>query len=622
MKYPLLEKINSPEDLRELDEKRINELCDEIRAFLIENVERTGGHLASNLGVVELTLALHRAFSSPSDKIIFDVGHQAYVHKLITGRREIFDTLRSTGGLSGFTKRQESEHDPFGAGHSSTSISAALGFAESNFRRGSDDYTVAVIGDGAFTGGMVHEALNNCRPDLKLIIILNENRMSISRNKGTFARYLARVRASERYMKWKRGTNSFLRHVPLLGKPIIFLLSAIKNKLKNIIYSTNYFEDLGLYYIGPVNGNEYSSVRGALAEAKKIGKCCIIHTYTKKGRGYEPAERSPDSFHSIRREGKVETDFHRELVKELSAIAEGDSRVCAITAAMGNGTGLSSFGEKYPDRYYDVGIAEAHAVTFAAGLAAAGERPYVAIYSTFLQRAYDNILHDVALQSLPVTLLIDRAGLAHADGPTHHGIFDISYLMHIPNVSIYSPASYESVRLCMDITRDSDGCIAIRYPDRPEDARVEKCFPYVKDSFDFGIRTDFSDTPVRVIVAVGCSVSYALDAKAILESEGIECGIVLVEALKTKDNIFDKLYEKISSAKDIVFVEEGIKNGGFSMVALSELSLRYKEFDASKCKVCAIDDNFASPEKECDLLSFVGISAESIAENIRNTVSS
>lgn len=617
MNYPLLEKINSPDELRELDENRICELCDEIRAFLVDNVEKTGGHLASNLGVVELTVALHRAFNSPKDKIIFDVGHQAYVHKLLTGRREQFDTLRTTGGLSGFTKRQESEHDPFGAGHSSTSISAALGFAESNLLRGSDDYTVALLGDGAFTGGMVHEALNNCRPELKLIIILNENRMSISKNKGTFATYLARVRASERYARWKRGTNSFLRHIPLLGKPIIFLLSAIKNKLKKIIYSTNYFEDLGLYYIGPVNGNEYGSISKALAEAKKIGRCCIIHTYTKKGRGYEPAERSPDSFHSVRREGHPDTNFHSELVKELCKMAGDDKKICAITAAMGNGTGLSSFGKEYPERYFDVGIAEAHAITFAAGLSAAGERPYVAIYSTFLQRAYDNILHDVALQRLPLTLLIDRAGLAHSDGATHHGIFDISYLMHIPNVSVYSPACYLSLRRYLKSTEQSDTCVAIRYPDSAEDKRVESLFFGANEQEQGGILTDYDKCPKSVIVAVGCAVSYALDAKEILMKDGIECGIVLTEELKSDGSLYERLYEKIADAERVVFVEEGIKNGGFSMVATNELSSRFVEFRNKKCKICAIDDNFASPENSCDLLTYVGISPDSIAEAMR-----
>ena len=614
MKYPLLEKINSPEELRELDENKICELCDEVRAFLVDNVERTGGHLASNLGVVELTVALHRAFNSPKDRIIFDVGHQAYVHKLITGRRERFDTLRTTGGLSGFTKRQESEHDPFGAGHSSTSISAALGFAEANLRRGCDDYTVALIGDGAFTGGMVHEALNNCHPELKLIIILNENRMSISKNKGTFATYLARVRASERYARWKRGTNSFLRHIPLLGKPMIFFLSAIKNKLKKIIYSTNYFEDLGLYYIGPVNGNDYGSISKALAEAKKIGRCCIIHTYTKKGRGYEPAERSPDSFHSVRREGGTDTNFHSELVKELCVMAKDDRRICAITAAMGNGTGLSSFGKEYPDRFYDVGIAEAHAVTFAAGLSAAGERPYVAIYSTFLQRAYDNILHDVALQGLPMTLLIDRASLAHSDGATHHGIFDISYLMHIPNVSVFSPACYLSLRHYLKSTEKKDGCVAIRYPDCAEDKRVESIFFGKNDMVKMGILSDFDKCPRSVIVAVGCAVSYALDAKEILEDGGTQCGIVLAEELKSDGGLYERLYEKIADAERVVFVEEGIKNGSFSMVATTELALRFDEFRNKKYKILAIDDNFASPENSCDLLTFVGISPKSIVE--------
>ncbi len=615
MDFSILNSINCPDDLRAIPENRIDTLCDEIRDFLVESVGKTGGHLASNLGVVELTVALHRAFNSPDDKIIFDVGHQAYVHKLLTGRRDGFETLRTTGGLSGFTKRQESEHDPFGAGHSSTSISAALGFAEANALSGSDAYSIAVIGDGAFTGGMVHEALNNCKGDLKLIIILNENRMSISKNKGTFASYLARVRASERYMRWKRGTSSVLRHIPLIGKPLIFLLSAIKNKLKSAIYSTNYFEDLGLYYIGPVNGNEYKSVSKALAEAKKIGKCCIIHTYTKKGRGYEPAERSPDDFHSVRKSEKTESDFHTELARELVNFAEGDRDIVAITAAMGNGTGLSSFGEKFKDRYYDVGIAEPHAVTFAAGLAAAGLKPYVGIYSTFLQRAYDNILHDVALQNLPVRFLIDRAGLAVSDGPTHHGIFDISFLMHTPNIELYSPACYGTLKEALYRTRNISGPVAIRYPDACEDSRVEARFYKDGDFCRMGAVCDFDNAPETVIVSVGCAVRYAMDASDKLSSMGHSVGVMLVETLKA-EGVAQCIYERLKDAKRIVFVEEGIKNGSFSMITRDTLTERYKDFGSKDTKILAIDDNFASPESACVLSDCVGIGADKIVSAV------
>ncbi len=615
MSYKLLDNINSPTELKQLPEGDMKALCSELRDFLIDNVPKTGGHLASNLGAVELTVALHRYFDSPTDKIIFDVGHQAYIHKILTGRKHLFDRLRTTGGLSGFTVRKESEHDPFGAGHSSTSISAALGFAEANKLSGSDAYTVAVLGDGAFTGGMVHEAINNCKQDLKLIIVLNENRMSISQNKGTFASYLARVRRSERYLKWKQGTNTVLRKIPLLGKPTILFLSAVKNKFKKMIYSTNYFEDLGFYYIGPVDGNNYSSLSRAIKEAKKLNKCCIIHTYTKKGKGYEPAERSPDDFHSLRINKKSST-FHSEVAKKLIEMAEDDERIVSVTAAMGIGTGMSQFGERFPDRYFDVGIAEAHAITFSAGLAAAGYKPYAAIYSTFLQRAYDSIIHDVALQDLPVRMLIDRAGLAVADGATHHGIFDIAFLMHIPSVGLYSPASYASLKRFMEDTKDTPSAVAIRYPDSEEVSSAAE-FSYKDNCITSGVSRDFLGSVDYVFIAVGCAVGYCIEAKRKLSEIGIDSGIVLIEKLKPYSDAIPFVLECIKGAKKVLFVEEGIKNGGFSMIfkdALENASMVTRNIEID---VCALDDNFASPDFKVDLYDYAGLSPDKLAARIK-----
>ena len=480
MSYKYLDKINSPADLKALGRDEIPELCSEIREFLIDKVSKQGGHLASNLGATELSVAIHRVFDSPKDHIIFDVGHQSYVHKIITGRRDRFDELRVPGGLSGFTSMRESEHDAFGAGHSSTSMSAALGYAESDKMLGNDNFTVCVIGDGAYTGGMIHEAINNCKPDLRLIVILNENGMSISTNKGAFASYLSGVRMSRGYLSVKGTAESILSRIPVLGKPLRSCLSWIKNTVKRLIFKSNYFEDLGFYYLGPIDGNDYNKVEKALTKAKKLNKCVFIHLKTQKGKGCEDAELAPEVFHSITGSATGST-YHSEFAEELISLAETDEKVVAITAAMGVGTGLSEFGEKYSDRYFDVGIAEEHALTFAAGLAANGFKPFTAIYSTFLQRGYDNIIHDIALQDLPVKLLIDRAGIALHDGATHHGIFDVSFLSHIPGMEIIAPATFESLHRYVRYAKDATHPIAIRYANSPECIGVTESFEYFGD---------------------------------------------------------------------------------------------------------------------------------------------
>ena len=619
MDNEILQTINSPEDLKALDEGQIPELCAEIREFLVHNAEKRGGHLASNLGVTEMTVAIHRVFDSPKDHIIFDVGHQAYVHKLITGRRSGFSTLREPGGLSGFTNSSESEHDAFGAGHSSTSISAALGFAEADALSGSDAFSIAVIGDGAYTGGMVHEALNNCRKDLKLIIIINENRMSISRNNGAFASYLAKVRISKGYRKWKSGTTSVLKRIPLVGKPLQSFLSFTKNKIKSLVYPHNYFEDLGLYYIGPVNGNSYSTMERALSEAKRLGKCTVIHAYTKKGKGFEPAEKSPDGFHSVSAGDPEKKTFHGVFADELINMAEKDEKMVAVTAAMGMGTGLNAFGEKYPKRYFDVGIAEAHALTFSAGLAAAGLKPYVAIYSTFLQRGYDNIVHDIALQSLPVRMMIDRAGIAVSDGATHHGIFDVAFLSHIPNVEIYAPVTYGSLCETLRRANGAAGPVAVRYANSVQKTEIRDKFYSDGDYTKMGVLADFEkgSTPECVFVSYGNVTANVIEAQRILEHEGIKCGIVLVEMLKPYSKSVAMLAEYIRGALSVVFVEEAIKNGGYSMI--TESMLRSEGYVSSNVRtdIIAIDDNFVIPKERCDIYDYAGLSAEKIANKMR-----
>ena len=621
MKYNLLENINSPEDLKKLSDAEIAPLCDQIRSFLIDNVESTGGHLASNLGATELSVAIHRVFDSPKDHVIFDVGHQAYVHKLLTGRREAFSTLRTPGGLSGFTKMSESEHDAFGAGHSSTSVSAALGYAMADRLKGSDAYTVAVLGDGAYTGGMVHEALNNCDPDLKLIIILNENGMSISVNKGTFASYLSRVRISKRYRKWKKGARSVFSRIPLLGKPIQKFLTFVKNKFKNMVLSSNYFEDLGLYYLGPIDGNDYGKVEKALNQAKSLGQCVIVHLKTVKGKGYAPAEASPDDFHSVYTKSVEKKSFHSVMADKLVSLAENDDKIVAVTAAMGIGTGLDGFGKAYPDRYFDVGIAEEHALTFCAGLAADGLKPYAAIYSTFLQRAYDNVLHDVALQNLPVKLMIDRAGLAVGDGATHHGIFDVAFLSHIPGMTVISPATYETLEEAVEFANIIDEPIAVRYPNSCESEEVKRAFYSTPNPTPFGARANFEpqDAPEYVFITYGTLATRVLKAAELVKrAAGRSVGVILLEVLKPYDYSASSILPYISGARRILFAEEGIKNGGAAMLTRTALEELGVDFGACEYLISAIDDNFASPEESTELYDYVGLSPEKLAEKMLN----
>ena len=619
MKYSLLDAIKSPSDIRKLNKHEITLLSDEIREFLIENAKERGGHLASNLGVVELTLAIHTVFDSPSDHIIFDVGHQSYVHKILTGRRESFDTLRMPGGLSGFTSMRESEHDAFGAGHSSTSVSAALGLVTADNLSGKKCHTVCVTGDGAFTGGMVHEALNNCPRDIPLVIILNENGMSISSTKGAFASYLSRVRVSKEYRKLKNDTKNFIDHIPLIGKPLHKLCSALKDFVKGVVYKPNYFEELGLYYIGPIDGHDYLKTCAALELAKQMGKACVVHVKTVKGRGYEPAECSPDGYHSMAT-SSASHSFHSAFADRLTSIAADDERIVGVTAAMGIGTGLDRFGESFPDRYFDVGIAEPHALTFSAGLAAGGKIPFVAIYSTFLQRGYDNLLHDIALQNLPVKIMIDRAGLAVGDGATHHGIFDVSFISHIPNMTLLAPASYESLCLMTDLAVGLNGPVAIRYPNASEPGEILKRFIPISNDPVCKISADFSldSHPEYVFITYGSLVEKVVSAADILRNEGMKVGVILVESLKPYGPVADKLLSILSSVKRVVYAEEGIRNGGAAEITREELILRGMDMGKTEYRIAAIDDSFASPSAICNLYDFVGLSAEKLADKMRD----
>ncbi len=611
-RYPLLYSIGSPSDLRAMPDEAMPALCEEIRAFLIENVPKTGGHLASNLGVVELTVALHRVFDTPSDRLIFDVGHQCYVHKLLTGRREAFADLRKPGGLSGFTRREESEYDAFGAGHSSTSLSAALGFARADQLAGRDCFTVAVVGDGAYTGGMIHEALNNCAPDLPLIIVLNENEMSISRNIGGFARYIAGVRNSRHYRRAKSFTIRLLPRIPLIGKPFYRLLRAIKQAIKNRLYSSNYFEEMGLYYLGPADGNDYAATEYLLREAKRKNESVILHLSTKKGKGYAPAEEAPSQYHSVYPEVREGVRFPEAAGECLTALAAEDTAITAITAAMREGTGLTPFFVAHPERAFDVGIAEAHALTFAAGLAAAGMKPYAAVYSTFLQRAYDNILHDVALQSLPVRVLVDRAGLSSGDGPTHHGIFDVAFLSHIPGMTVYAPATLGSLRAMLADSQAAEGPLAIRYENRTEDETILRAFYPNSDYTAYGVRPEASfpdEAKDGVILAYGAITAEALRAAEQLRAKGLSVFVVLLETLAPYALTAERLLPYLASSARIVFLEEGIRDGGAGMLIGDRLAALGVK---ATYTVLAIDGHFASPDHITDLRTYCRITAEDV----------
>ncbi|MBO5778399.1 MAG: 1-deoxy-D-xylulose-5-phosphate synthase [Clostridia bacterium] len=608
----ILQQIKSPADLRTLSDEELLKLCGELRTYLVTHVTETGGHLASNLGVVELSVALHQVFNTPSDHLIWDVGHQCYIHKLLTGRQDRFDTIRTPGGLSGFPKRSESEYDAFGAGHSSTSISAALGFAEADRLSGNDAYTVAIVGDGAFTGGLIHEALNNINKDLPLVIILNENEMSISPIRGRFSDHLAKIRHSPRYHKTKKATRRFIRRIPLIGEATFRGIRRAKQAAKNFLYNSNYFEDMGLYYLGPIDGNDFVTVRDMLKEAKSEHQATILHIKTVKGKGYAPAESSPNEYHGILPGNKPAAyNFSAEVGRLLCEQAKTDKTVCAITAAMAEGCGITDFAARYPDRFFDVGIAEEHALVFAAGLAARGMRPVFTVYSTFLQRGYDNLIHDIALQDLPVTVCIDRAGLAAGDGPTHHGIFDVAFLGQIPCIPLWAPADFTSLNRALDDSLKSGHPACIRYPNaKPLD---EALFPYGEYPF----RQNFTDASQldALIVTYGRIAEEALTAAVRLKAEGITCGVLLCEQLLPIAAPADAL-EKVLGGNDtpLLVLEEGVKMGGLGMMLREALHDRGM---TNRLEIAAIEDPFAASETGRKLIATLGIDREAVAEKVR-----
>lgn len=566
----VLENINSPKDLKQLSDEQLDQLCSEIRELMINTVSETGGHLASNLGVVELTVALHKVFNSPVDQIVFDVGHQCYTHKILTGRKDRFHTLRTENGISGFTRPNESEHDIFSSGHSSVSVSEAIGLAKAKQIKNEKGKVVAVIGDGALTGGLAYEALNNCASDnhSNLIVILNDNKMSISRNVGSMAKHLTQVRTSKKYSTFKSGVRKALFHFPRIGNQINRFLTALNGYLRRKIYhSATFFEDLGFRYYGPIDGHDIDALVAALETAKAHNHSVLVHVNTVKGKGYNPAEKNPTQFHGIG-QFDIETGEPKSSGETFSSsfgnivcdLASHDLRICCITAAMTEGTGLAQFRKKYPKRFFDVGIAEQHAVTFASGLAKNGMIPVFAVYSTFLQRSYDQLIHDVAMQNLKVIFGIDRAGFVGEDGESHQGVFDTAYLNSVPGLTVYAPSDYEEMALMFvkGIYRDP-GAVAVRYP-RGKAGVMPENYTYEKqDAAVFGD-----------INAKNCIVAYGREFSecyAAYEKLG-NTFIIKLNKIKPLSNETVMLAR---NAENVFFFEESIRSGGIGETFASRL---------------------------------------------------
>lgn len=611
-----LDKINSPADIKNLSEAELAALSDEIRHVMIQTVASNGGHLASNLGAVELTIAIHKSINSPKDHIVWDVGHQTYTHKLLTGRYEKFNTLRQKDGISGFSRPDESEHDIFYSGHSSVSISAAYGLASANKTKGNQSYTLAVIGDGSLTGGLVYEALNNAgRSKSNLIIILNDNDMSISQNVGSIARYLAVTRSKKRYVKMKDRLERGLNKIPFIGKGFASSVFKMKTNLKNLIYKSTMFEDLGFRYMGPIDGHNIKQLCQAIETAKTVSKPVLLHVNTVKGKGCDFAEKHPTLYHGISNfdintgEPKNKgVTFCGEFGELMCKMAEKDRRICLITAAMALGTGLEKFSVDYKDRFFDVGIAEEHAVTFASGLSKGGMLPVFAVYSTFLQRCYDQIMHDGALQNQKMVLAIDRAGFVGDDGETHNGIYDVSFLSSIPKVTIYSPSTYDEMKIAFGnaFYRDSD-VVAVRYP-RGGEMNIPADFKPSLGAYDL-----YGEMQKNVIITYGRLFGNACEAMKKLEADGINACVLKLNRIRPID---DEAVDIALKAEKIFFFEEGIRSGGIGeKLAATLLEKGYK----GDYSLCAVQDCFVKQATIPQLIEQFGFDSESIAQKVKSS---
>ena len=615
MNQTILPQIRTPQDVKALSEDALRVLCSEVRQTLIATTAKNGGHLASNLGAVELTVALHYVFQSPEDQIVFDVGHQCYTHKLLTGRYDRFSTLRTQGGLSGFCRPSESEHDIFYSGHSGTSVSAGLGLATAKKLQNDPRYVISVIGDGSFTGGLVYEALNNGgRSGTKHILVLNDNNMSISENVGSLAKYLAVIRSTPQYYTFKASTERTLSKIPSIGKPLVQKLYDLKTAVKNRLYAeSTFFEDLGYRYMGPVDGHNICVLIDALEAAKRVNGPVLLHVNTKKGKGYRFAEENPRAFHGVAgfdpqtgKQPQAKESFSDRFGLLLKAQAQQQPALCAITAAMGFSTGLEPFKDAFPDRFFDVGIAEEHAVTFAAGLAKNGMLPVFAVYSTFLQRCYDQLVHDVALQNGRVIFAIDRAGFVGEDGETHQGLMDVAFLSSIPGFKIYAPCSFRTLQADLNqaILADS-GPVAVRYPRGGEQAESEKLRFNCVEYACYGDET--ADTAIVTYGRISAEAVKACDALA-LQGKKVQV-VALNQIHPLPDGALDLLREK----RQIFFFEEGLRTGG----AGEQTALRLLETGfRGRFRLTAVPDCFVAQASVKEQLHKYGLDSDSMIQTI------
>ena len=617
--YKLLSKINGPEDLKALKAEDLVPLAEELRAFLLETVAKTGGHLASNLGSVELSIALHYCFNSPKDKIIWDVGHQAYTHKILTGRRDTFHTQRCYKGLSGFPKRSESPHDAFGVGHSSTSISAGLGMAVAHGLNNDRSRVISVIGDGSLTGGMAFEALNQAGHLRKnLIVVLNDNEMSISKNVGALSSFISRKMTGGYYRSLKKEMEEVLAGIPAIGGNILHFAKKAENSLKGFLTPGTLFEALGFEYVGPIAGHDIPTLLGVLENVKEIEGPILLHVMTKKGKGYRPAEDTPDKYHGISPSRPASASskhappsYTTVFGETLLKLGEEDEKILAITAAMPDGTGLTPFADRFPDRFFDVGIAEQHALTFAAGLAVEGFRPVAAIYSTFTQRAYDQVFHDICLQKLPVTLALDRAGLVGDDGPTHHGAFDISFLRHLPELTVMAPKDENELQHMLKTAIYSGRPISLRYP---RGAGFGATMDQEAKQIEIGRGELLLDGGDLTLVAIGSTVYPALEAAALLKQKGIFASVVNARFIKPMDG--DLILSQARKTGCMITVEENALLGGFGSAVLELLS------DAGmtgvRVKRLGIPDRFIEQGSQSQLRADLGLDAAGIAASCQS----
>lgn len=609
----ILENINSPRDVRALDKTQLEQLCEEIRQFLIENVSKTGGHLSGNLGAVELTVALHRVYDTEVDRVVFDVGHQSYVHKMLTGRKDKFYSLRTLGGLSGFPKPSESDHDAFIAGHASNSISVALGMARARTMLGEDYSVAAVIGDGALTGGLAYEGLSNAGASGEpIVVILNDNGMSISHNVGGIARLLQKSRVRPGYLNFKRSFRKVAGKVP----PLYNAMHAIKEKVKSLILHTGMFDDLGFYYLGPVDGHNLEALEASLSLAKELQMPVLLHVITQKGKGYSFAEESPGLYHGVNafdpETGITEApaeDFSAVFGEELCRLAQNDNTITAITAAMTSGTGLSSFAARFPERFFDVGIAEEHAVSMAAGMAKQGMKPVFAVYSSFLQRGYDMLIHDVSLLGLHVVFGVDRAGIVGRDGETHNGVFDVDYLSSVPNMAIFCPSSFAELREMLDFAVNRvKGPVAVRYPRGGEGiykaSTAGKAVAVLRDGGDI------------CIVSYGIMINQCLRATKMLEEEGISVRLVKVNLLNPLDS--ERLSSLAAECGRLIVVEDVCAAGCVGKRILAAIAESGRKLSAS-CLINAGNGivTHGRPER---LYTVLGMDAQSIANKAKELI--